>query len=257
MERIEIRPTRRSARLSDGWVRSFNGRALVAIATLSMLVSLPSLAATSLDFVTSTGQFSIANGELTFTDDLTISAATVDGITDTSLIGATVELEPIALSADEITPIGDDVVRIGVTVGSLSLSIRQSIDAGGALLATATFVPGDLIVFFGTTGELSSEVASGLTGFVLEPAGGASSVLSSFAASADPIAIELGLSDASGDIVAALETDFPVEGSGNGSMAFVAVPEPSAAALTAAAMATLLLVTNRRQRGHRIEPPRS
>lgn len=256
MELIEIGRMRRSEGRSGRRTRSLYGGALAAIVTLSMLVCFPALAATSLNFVTSGGQFSIANGELTFTNDFTISAATVDGVSDDSLIGATVELEPIPLSADEIMQIDDDVVQIGVTAESLMLSIRQSIDAGGSLLATATFVPGDLLVFFGASGELSSEVASGLTGFALEPSGESSSVLSSFAATPNPIDIEFGLSNASGDIVALFETGSPVTGSANGSMAIV-VPEPSAAALTGAAMATLLLVTSLRRRSRRTEPAQS
>lgn len=257
-ERIEVGRMRGSERLSGRGMRSIYRISLAAINTLSMmilmLVSLPALAATSLNFVTDGGQFSIANGELTFTNDLTISVATVDGNTEPSLIGATVELDPIPLSANEITPIGSDVVQIGVTAGQLTLSIRRSIDAGGALLATATFIPGDLRVFFGTSGELSSEMVLGPTGFILEPAGSASNVLSSFATTADPIALDLTLSAAGQDIAALFAAGSPVTGSAGGSMAIL-VPEPSTTALTGAAMTTLLFVTGLRRRGRRIEPP--
>jgi len=252
MERIEVERMKRSEGLFGGWAQSVCRIPTVVIAAISLLVSLPSLAATSLDFVTSDGQFSIANGELTFTNDFTIPVATVGGISDGSLIDARLELDPIPLSADDITQLGGGVVQIGVPAESLTLSIREPITEGGALLATATLVPGDLFVFSGTSGELSSEVASGLTDFVLEPAGGASSVLSSFAATADPIAIELVLSAAGQDIAALFEAGSPVTGSASGSMA-IAVPEPSAALLTGAATATLLLVTGLRRRGRPTE----
>jgi hypothetical protein len=254
---------RRFEKLSDWWLRAFCRVSPVAIGTLSMLftmlfttmVSLPALAATSLNFVTSEGgQFSIADGELVFMNDFTISVASVDGISDTSLLDARLTLEPILLTG-EITEIEGGFFLIGIVPESLTLEIRQATGAGGALLATATFLPGDLLSLQESNADLVSEIAAGQ--LILEPAGDTSSVLSSFAASTDPVEIVLALSAAGQDIAALVEAGSPVTGSVAGSMAIIAAPEPSAAALTGAAMATLLLVTSRRRLGRRIEHAKS
>ena len=258
MKRIEVGSMKRSEKLSGWWVRSFCRGSFVPIAALSavsMLASFPALAATSLDFVSTGSEFSIANGQLTFTNDLTISAANVDGVTDNSLIDARLAVEPILLTG-ESTPIEGGFVQFGIDPEPLMLTIRQPADAGGGLLATAIFLPGDLRVF-GAAGELSSVIAAGLTDFILEPEGVDSSVLSSFAASADPIEIELGLSAAGQELAAQIEAGSTVMGAANGSMAIVPVPEPSATALAGAAMATLFLVTGLRRHGRRTGPPGS
>jgi len=247
MERIGIERVRRSDRLSGRRTRSLYGGLLAASFTLSMLICLPALAATSLNFVTSDGQFSIDNDRLIFTNGFTIPPETVDSISDSALLGARVTIDPITLTG-EIMPIDGGFVLARIVPEPLALTIRQATDAGGALLATATFVPGDLLILEQSSGEISSEIAAGQSDFILEQAGESSSVLSSFAATADPIAIELSFSAASQDIAALIEADSPVMGSSAGSMAIV-VPEPAATALTGAAMATLLLVTGLRRRG--------
>ena len=258
MERIEMGSMKRSEKLSGRWLRSFCRGWLVPIAAVSvlsavsMLASFPALAATTLNFVSSDGQFSIADGQLTFTNDLTISTATVDGVSDESLMDAKLALDPILLTG-ESTPIEGGFVEFGIVAEPLMLTIRQAADAGGAPLASAVFLPGDLRVF-GAGGELSSVIAAGTTDFFLEPAGDTSSVLASFAASADPIEIELTLSAAGQDIAALIDAGSAVTGSAGGSMAIVPVPEPSAAALAGAAMATLLVVTGLRRRGRAIDP---
>jgi len=212
------------------WTRRFQRGLLLPTILLgsALLATSSAQAVTSFDFVSSGGQFSIASNTLSFGNGLTISSANDDGTPDSMLVGATILLDSIELTGS-VESIAEGITRVGIVAGqALSLQIFQTPGDGGALLATATYDPGEFIVI-GASGILSGPVAPGLTDLVLTAAGESSStVLSALLASAFPIDFNATLSAAGQDIAQRIASGALVTGSVAGSVATV-IPEPSTA----------------------------
>ena len=210
----------------------------------ALLVSSGAQAITSFDFVSSGGQFSIATNTLDFGNGLTISAANDDGSADSMLVGASIFLDSIELMGT-VENLGSGIARVGIAPGqTLSLEIFQPAGDGGALLATATYDPGDFIVI-GASGILSGAVEPGLTDLVLTAEGESSSaVLNALLASSFPIDFNATLSAAGQDIAQRIASGALVTGSVAGSVATV-IPEPSTALLMGLGLGGLALGARR------------
>lgn len=204
---------------------------IAALLTISSSAAWATTAApmrASFDFVSSGGQFSIAD-ELRFGNGLTISATSRSRGGDTKLVGSTILLDPIRLTGT-VEDMGSGISRIGIEPGQeLSLQIFKSAANGGVRLATATYDPGEFIVI-GASGILSGPIESSVTDLVLTEAGmGYSSILDTLFQTMLPIDFNVTLSAAGQDIAERIGSGALVAGSVAGSVAIV--PEPSTALL--------------------------
>jgi hypothetical protein len=103
---------------------------LGALAAL-ILMPLSASAAMSFDFVSSGGQFSIAANTLSFGNGLTISAASVDSVVDSDLIGTTILLDPISLTG-AVSSLPGGLAQIEIDTGiDYTLRIFQAAGDGG------------------------------------------------------------------------------------------------------------------------------
>lgn len=182
--------------------------------------------ATSFDFVSSGGQFSILNDELSFGNGLTISAAS----DDTDLVGSRILFSEAIMLTGNVQDLPGGVSLVEIAPGqSLSLSIVEAVEDGGDVLATASYSAGDFIVV-GAGGIVSGAIGPDLTDIMLTQAGmGFSTTLDALAASTLPIDFNVTLSAAGQDIAQRVASGSLVLGSVAGSVAVV--PEPSTALL--------------------------
>ena len=134
---------------------------------LGLTTATSALATASFDFVSSAGQFAIADNTLSFGNGLTISSASLDGAQDASLAGATILLDPLLLTGT-LTPLAGGLTQVGVdTTQDYGLEIYQSADDGGSLLLSAIYDPGEFLVI-GASGLISAAIEDALSSVVVE-----------------------------------------------------------------------------------------
>jgi hypothetical protein len=195
---------------------------LVAIGLTAFLAT-SALATSSFDFVSSAGQFTVADDTLSFGNGLTISSAALDGIQDTVLSGATVLLDPLTLTGSAMSLPGG-LTQIGIDTGlDYMLEIYQTADNGGDLLFSAIYDPGEFLVI-GASGLLSAPIENGLSAVNVEMPG-YSDVLDDLGSTQDAIDFNATLSAAGQDLAARIESGDLVAGAVAGSVAVI--PEPS------------------------------
>lgn len=209
----------------------FLRRTLASALAVGALVALTPLAAlaTSFDFVSSGGQFTIASDTLSFGNGLTVSSASNDaGDPDTALVNAVVLLDPIVLTG-LATPLPGGLTAIGID-DSLDYALRifQNADDGGELILSATYHPGDFVVI-GASGLISAEIVDGLSDVVVALPG-YSDVADELAATSLLTDFNVTLSAAGQDIAARIAAGELVAGAVAGSVATV-IPEPGTAVL--------------------------
>lgn len=219
---------------------------IIAVLAALILMPLSASAVTSFDFVSSGGQFSIAANILSFGNGMTISAASVDGVTDADLVGTTILLDPITLTGD-VTSLPGSLSQIGIdNAPDYMLRIFQASGDSGALLMTAVYEPAEFIAI-GASGIISGAIQDGLSNIVLTALGTESAVLSALSTTTDAIDFNATLSAAGQDIAARIGSGAPVTGAVAGSVATV-IPEPSVALLMGLGLAGLHLSAGRAQR---------
>jgi hypothetical protein len=208
-----------------------------------ILMPLSASAVTSFDFVSSGGQFSIAANSLSFGNGLTISAASVDGVTDTDLVGSTILLDPIILTG-AVSSLPGGLAQIEIDTGiDYMLRIFQASGDGGALLMTAIYEPAEFITV-GASGIISGAIEDGLGNIVLTALGMESAVLNALLTTTDLIDFNATLSAAGQDIAARIGSGALVTGAVAGSVATV-IPEPSVALLMGLGLVGLRLSAGR------------
>lgn len=218
-----------------------------ALATLVLMLAPAAQATTSLDFVSSGGQFAIANNVLDFGTGLTVSAASVDGVDDVALIGATILLSPLQLTGSTMSLPGG-LTQIGIDSSvDYGIQVFQAAEDGGALLLSGNYNPGDFLVI-GASGLISAPIADDLSQLLLTLAGaGFSDVLDNLASTSDAIDFNVTLSAAGQDIAARIRSGDLVMGAVAGSIATV-IPEPSTALMMGLGLGGLALVSRRQAR---------
>ena len=198
---------------------------LLALASALPLISFAGVVqAASFDFVSSGGQFTIAAGSLSFGNGLTISSATTDlGDPDTSLVNAAVLLDSIVLSGSNIAlPGGLTAIGIDNSIDYEMRIFERAVD-GGALIASATYDPGDFVVI-GASGLVSAEIIDGVSNIVVaQPA--FSTTLDELDATGFAIDFNVTLSAAGQNMAARISSGDLIAGAVAGSVATV-IPEP-------------------------------
>jgi hypothetical protein len=220
-----------------------------SIALLALTLALSSagsaLAATSFDFVSSGGQFAISNDVLSFGNGLTISAASLDGVEDATLIGVSIMLDPIELDGT-ITNLPGGIAQIGVNTSiDYGFSIFAAPENGGALLMSGIYDPGDFLVI-GASGLVSAPIIDALSMLEVTTAGSVSDVLVSLATTTDEfIDFNATLSAAGQDLAARIAAGDLVAGAVAGSVGTFPIPEPSTGIMMGLGLGGLALVTRR------------
>lgn len=208
--------------------RARGAAALVTFASILFLGATPALA-TSFDFVSSGGQFTIASGSLSFGNGLTISSAeNTLGEPDSALINSIVLLDPIVLTGSSISLPGG-LVAIGIdNTIDYALQIFERAENGGARIAAAVYSPGDFFVI-GASGLISAQIADDLSNLIVDQPG-FSDVIDELGATPLVTDFNVTLSAAGQNMSARIASGGLVAGSMAGSVATV-VPEPSTAIL--------------------------
>ena len=220
---------------------------LLALAAVLSLMSFPGVVhAASFDFVSSGGQFTIAGGGLSFGNGLAISSATTDvGDPDTSLVNAVVLLDPIVLSGSNLA-LAPGLTAIGIDNSiTYEMQIFERAEDGGALIAAATYEPGDFVVI-GASGLISAEIIDGVRDVVVAQPG-FSITIDELAATGLAIDFNVTLSAAGQDMAARIASGDLIAGSVAGSVATV-IPEPGTSLLMALGLIGLALVPSARPR---------
>lgn len=218
-----------------------------AIAVLVLALAPSAQATTSLDFVSSGGQFAIATNVLDFGTGLSISAASVDGLDDIALVGATILLSPLQLTGST-TSLPGGLTQIGIDSSvDYEIQIFQAAGDGGALLLSGNYDPGEFIVI-GASGLISAPIADDLSELLLTAAGtGFSDVLDNLATTSDAIDFNVTLSAAGQDIAARIQSGDLVMGAVAGSISTV-IPEPSTAVMMGLGLGGLAFMSRRQAR---------
>ena len=211
-------------------------KALTLLSALAVSIAIPISAAalTSFDFVSSAGQFTIDSNTLSFGNALTISTASVDDLTDTNLLGASITFDYILLTGERLG--SNRLIDTNITY---SFAIRASAGNGGSLLMTADYETGTSVSTNGATGSISArstvrdaDAPNGISNILLTSAGANSPVLSDLFSTMDRIDLNIVLSSAGRDSFSdRIFSGIPIAGSAAGSFSTLPVPEPSTALL--------------------------